>query len=62
MEASWIGQSVSIYCDGKLGVFQGNIKDASNNQITITRAFRNGVPLRKQDAEITLRLVDNLGV
>lgn len=58
MEESWVGKAVSIQCDEKLGVFQGTIKEASNSQITIVRAFRNGVPLRKQDAEITFSASD----
>lgn len=55
METDWIGKAVSIVCDEKLGIFQGIIKDISASHITIVRAFRNGVPLRKQDAEVTLR-------
>ncbi|XP_055376288.1 enhancer of mRNA-decapping protein 3 [Condylostylus longicornis] len=57
-DQNWIGQAVSIQCDGSLGVFQGTIKDISMEQITIVRAFRNGVPLRKQDAEVTLSASD----
>lgn len=60
MEESWIGKAVSIQCNEKLGVFQGTIKDTSSTQITIVRAFRNGVPLRKQDAEVTLSVSDIL--
>lgn len=55
-EASWVGKAVSIHCTEHLGVFQGTIKDLSSDQLTIVRAFRNGVPLKKQDAEVTLRL------
>lgn len=51
----WIGKSVSIKCDEKLGVFQGTIKNFTGSEITIIRAFRNGVPTRKHDTEITLR-------
>uniref|UniRef100_A0A0K8TNF9 Enhancer of mRNA-decapping protein 3 n=1 Tax=Tabanus bromius TaxID=304241 RepID=A0A0K8TNF9_TABBR len=58
MEDSWVGKAVSIQCSDKLGVFQGTIKDANSSQITIVRAFRNGVPLRKQDAEVTLSAAD----
>lgn len=56
--SSWVGKAVSIQCDERLGVFQGTIKDANSTQITIVRAFRNGVPLRKQDAEVTLSVSD----
>ncbi|XP_055844657.1 enhancer of mRNA-decapping protein 3 [Episyrphus balteatus] len=62
MDEDWIGRAVSIKCDDKLGVFQGMIKDISVEHITIIRAFRNGVPLRKQDAEITLRAQDILDI
>lgn len=57
MEEEWLGKAVSIHCDEKLGIFQGIIKEISSSQITIVRAFRNGVPLRKQDAEVTLRSI-----
>lgn len=57
-EASWVGKAVSIHCTEHLGVFQGTIKDLSSDQLTIVRAFRNGVPLKKQDAEVTLRIGD----
>lgn len=55
MGDDFLGKAVSIECDAKLGVFQGVIKDISESEITIIRAFRNGVPLKKQDAEVTLR-------
>lgn len=58
MEEQWLGRAVSIRCDDKLGVFQGIIKEASASKITVVRAFRNGVPLRKQDAEVTLKATD----
>ncbi|XP_073841831.1 enhancer of mRNA-decapping protein 3 [Musca autumnalis] len=58
MEDDWTGKAVSIECDPKLGVFQGIISQCTPSEITIVRAFRNGVPLRKQDAEVTLRSTD----
>lgn len=58
MEEDWTGKAVSIECDVKLGVFQGIISQCTPSEITIVRAFRNGVPLRKQDAEVTLRSSD----
>lgn len=58
MEEDWTGKAVSIECDAKLGVFQGIISQCTPSEITIVRAFRNGVPLRKQDAEVTLRSTD----
>lgn len=50
----WIGKAISINCGVTLGVFQGVIKNATPTTITIVRAFRNGIPLKKQDMEITL--------
>jgi len=54
MSDNWMGKAVSIRCYNSLGVFQGTIKNANHNKITITRAFRNGIPLRKQNMEITI--------
>lgn len=62
MEEDWTGKAVSIECDVKLGVFQGIISQCTPSEITIVRAFRNGVPLRKQDAEVTLRSSDILKI
>lgn len=62
MEEDWTGKAVSIECDSKLGVFQGIISQCTPSEITIVRAFRNGVPLRKQDAEVTLRSSDILKI
>ncbi|EDW69172.1 enhancer of mRNA-decapping protein 3 [Drosophila virilis] len=57
-DQDWIGSAVSLTCDDELGVFQGLIKKISADEITIVRAFRNGVPLRKQNAEVVLRCAD----
>lgn len=62
MDDDWTGKAVSIECDAKLGVFQGIISQCTPSEITIIRAFRNGVPLRKQDAEVTLRSTDILKI
>ncbi|XP_030386188.1 enhancer of mRNA-decapping protein 3 [Scaptodrosophila lebanonensis] len=58
----WIGRAVSIVCDDELGVFQGIIQDITASEITIVRAFRNGVPLRKQNAEVVLQSSDILKI
>ncbi|ALC42985.1 Edc3 [Drosophila busckii] len=57
-DQDWIGSAVSLTCDDELGVFQGQIQKISAEEITIVRAFRNGVPLRKQNAEVVLRCSD----
>lgn len=57
-DQDWIGCAVSIACDEELGVFQGLIKQISAEEITIVRAFRNGVPLRNQNAEVVLKCTD----
>lgn len=62
MDGDWTGKAVSIECDQKLGIFQGYISKCTPSEITIVRAFRNGVPLRKQDAEVTLRCNDILKI
>lgn len=54
MTENFIGKAVSIRCKNNLGVFQGHIKSANPQKITITKAFRNGVPLKKPEMEITI--------
>lgn len=51
--SDFLGKSVSINCGQVLGVFQGIIKFVSPQRVTIIRAFRNGIPLKKQDMEIS---------
>ncbi|XP_067645697.1 enhancer of mRNA-decapping protein 3 [Eurosta solidaginis] len=58
MGDAWLDKAVSIQCHGNLGVFQGVIKRICESEITIIRAFRNGIPLKKQTAEVTLRSQD----
>lgn len=41
-----------------MGIFQGQIQVANETKITIIRAFRNGVPLKKPDMEITINATD----
>lgn len=62
MGDGWLGKAVSIECDANLGIFQGVIKSISEIEITIVRAFRNGIPLKKQDAEVTLRSSDIINI
>lgn len=57
MNKNWIGKAISIQCVEPLGIFQGTIKFASSEKITIVRAFRNGLPLRTLDTEITIMFV-----
>lgn len=54
MNKNWQGKAVSIQCVESLGIFQGTIKEANSSKITIVRAFRNGLPLRTLDTEITI--------
>lgn len=54
MSENWIGKSVSIKCIDDFGIFQGTIKDANASKIVISRAFRNGLPLKTPDAEVTI--------
>ncbi|XP_058451950.1 enhancer of mRNA-decapping protein 3 [Malaya genurostris] len=58
MSENWIGKSVSIQCRGDIGVFQGVIKQVSPVEIVITKAVRNGIPLKKRSVEVTLTCKD----
>lgn len=62
MDKEWAGKAVSIQCKGKLGIFQGIISQCSASQISIVRAFRNGIPLKKQNARVTLPSNDILKI
>lgn len=57
MTENFVGKAVSIHTNS-MGIFQGQIKRASATKITIIRAFRNGIPLKKQDMEITINASD----
>lgn len=58
MADNWIGKAVSIHCCGDIGVFQGVIKQVNSEEIVITKAVRNGIPLRKTTVEVTLTCKD----
>lgn len=57
MGENWCGKAVSIKCVDDFGIFQGTIKDANTSKIVISRAFRNGLPLKTPDAEVTIMYV-----
>ncbi|CAH0550316.1 unnamed protein product [Brassicogethes aeneus] len=50
--AQWIGYMVSIKCADDLGTFQGEINSATNNFISLTKAFCNGFPCEQNDIKI----------
>lgn len=54
MGENWIGKAVSIKCVDDFGIFQGIIKDADSGKIVISRAFRNGLPIKTLDTEVTI--------
>lgn len=58
MTENFVNKAVSIHCKNGMGIFQGHIKTATATKITIIRAFRNGIPLKKQDMEITINATD----
>ncbi|XP_062565218.1 enhancer of mRNA-decapping protein 3 [Armigeres subalbatus] len=58
MSDNWVGKSVSIQCRGDIGIFQGVIKQVSPAEIVITKAVRNGIPLKKTSVEVTLTCKD----
>lgn len=51
----FLGKAVSINCTADLGVFQGTIRSANPESLTIVRAFRNGLPFSSLDTEITIK-------
>uniref|UniRef100_A0A182NSD0 Enhancer of mRNA-decapping protein 3 n=1 Tax=Anopheles dirus TaxID=7168 RepID=A0A182NSD0_9DIPT len=58
MAEKWVGKSVSIHCCGKIGIFQGVIKRVTPSEVVITKAIRNGLPVKKSDVEVTLSAHD----
>ncbi|XP_055606226.1 enhancer of mRNA-decapping protein 3 [Uranotaenia lowii] len=54
MTDNWVGKSVSIHCQGDIGVFQGVIKQVNPQEITITKVVRNGIPLKNSSMQVTL--------
>lgn len=54
MGENWVGKAVSIKCIDDVGIFQGIIKDADSSKIIISKAFRNGLPIKTLDAEVTI--------
>ena len=43
--SEWIGKAVSIHLARDLGIWQGEIKNVQSSFITISRPFRNGLPI-----------------
>uniref|UniRef100_A0A182XVK7 Enhancer of mRNA-decapping protein 3 n=1 Tax=Anopheles stephensi TaxID=30069 RepID=A0A182XVK7_ANOST len=58
MADKWVGKSVSIHCRNDIGVFQGIIKRVTPSVVVITKAVRNGIPLKKNNVEVTLSAAD----
>uniref|UniRef100_A0A182XEA0 Enhancer of mRNA-decapping protein 3 n=1 Tax=Anopheles quadriannulatus TaxID=34691 RepID=A0A182XEA0_ANOQN len=58
MADKWVGKSVSIHCRNDIGIFQGIIKRVTPSVVVITKAVRNGIPLKKNNVEVTLSAVD----
>ncbi|KFB53332.1 AGAP003131-PA-like protein [Anopheles sinensis] len=58
MSDKWIGKSVSIHCRDDIGVFQGIIKRVTPAEVVITKAVRNGIPLKKNNVEVSLSARD----
>ncbi|XP_015520678.1 enhancer of mRNA-decapping protein 3 [Neodiprion pinetum] len=44
MSTQFLGCTVSVKCDESLGTYQGQIVDLNGQTVTLTKAFRNGVP------------------
>uniref|UniRef100_A0A182JS59 Enhancer of mRNA-decapping protein 3 n=1 Tax=Anopheles christyi TaxID=43041 RepID=A0A182JS59_9DIPT len=58
MADKWVGKSVSIHCRNDIGIFQGIIKRVTPSVVVITKAVRNGIPLKKNNVEVTLSAAD----
>ncbi|XP_050084287.1 enhancer of mRNA-decapping protein 3 [Anopheles aquasalis] len=58
MAEKWIGKSVSIHCRNDIGIFQGIIRRVTPTEVVITKAVRNGIPLKKSTVEVTLSARD----
>uniref|UniRef100_A0A182RYD2 Enhancer of mRNA-decapping protein 3 n=1 Tax=Anopheles funestus TaxID=62324 RepID=A0A182RYD2_ANOFN len=58
MADKWVGKSVSIHCRNDIGIFQGIIKRVTPSVVVITKAVRNGIPLKKNNVEVTLCAAD----
>lgn len=56
--ANWVGYMVSINCSDT-GTYQGQILSATNSNITITKAFRDGIPCG-DDITILASKISNL--
>lgn len=57
MARQWIGYMVSIECANDKGIYQGEITAATNTEITLTKAFCDGIPYKTP--EITVRYEHN---
>ncbi|XP_052866746.1 enhancer of mRNA-decapping protein 3 [Anopheles cruzii] len=60
MAEKWVGKSVSIHCRNDIGIFQGIIKRVTPSEVVITKAVRNGIPLKQNNVEVTLSSRDIL--
>ncbi|XP_058058866.1 enhancer of mRNA-decapping protein 3 [Anopheles bellator] len=60
MAEKWVGKSVSIHCRNNIGIFQGIIKRVTPSEVAITKAVRNGIPLKQNNVEVTLKSSDIL--
>lgn len=50
MNDKWVGYIVSVHLKNNLGIYQGQITEATGTSLTLIKAFHNGVPYTKSEA------------
>ncbi|XP_063994944.1 enhancer of mRNA-decapping protein 3 [Diachasmimorpha longicaudata] len=60
MSDQFVGCMVSIKCSDDLGTYQGQIVDFNHQTVTISKAFKNGVPHPSPQVIINARDIENL--
>ncbi|KAK0168408.1 hypothetical protein PV327_002211 [Microctonus hyperodae] len=62
MSQEFVGCMVSIKCVDDLGTFQGQIVDFNRQTVTISKAFKNGMPHSSQQVTINANDIENLEI
>ncbi|XP_034942378.1 enhancer of mRNA-decapping protein 3 [Chelonus insularis] len=62
MSQQFVGCMVSIKCTDDLGTFQGQIVNFNRQTVTITKAFKDGVPHPSQQVTINAKDIQNLEI
>ncbi|XP_011299816.1 enhancer of mRNA-decapping protein 3 [Fopius arisanus] len=62
MSEQFVGCMVSIKCVDDLGTYQGQISDLNRETVTISKAFRDGVPYPSSQVIINAKDIENLEI